>query len=30
MIDISMDLDENTLVWIDDPKPKLKALARIP
>ena len=25
-----MDLDENTLVWIDDPKPKLKALARIP
>ncbi len=30
MIDISMDLDENTLVWIGDPKPKLKALARIP
>ena len=30
MIDISMELDENTLVWIDDPKPKLKALARIP
>ena len=30
MIYISMDLDENTLVWIGDPKPKLKALARIP
>ena len=30
IIDISMDLNEKTIVWVDDPQPKLKALARIP
>lgn len=30
VLDISMDLNEKTIVWIDDPQPQLKALARIP
>jgi len=30
IIDISMDLNEKTVVWKDDPQPKLKPLARIP
>ena len=30
IIDISMDLNEKTLVWIHDPQPKLKQLARMP
>lgn len=30
IIDISMDLNENTVVWKDDPQPKLIQLARIP
>jgi len=30
MIDISMDLDENTVVWVDDEKPKLVPIARKP
>ncbi len=30
VLDISMDLNEKTIVWVDDPQPQLKALARIP
>lgn len=30
IIDISMDLNEKTVVWIQDQQPKLKPLARIP
>jgi len=30
IIDISMDLNEKTIVWVDDKQPQLKALARIP
>lgn len=30
IIDISMDLNEKTVVWIHDPQPKLKPLARMP
>lgn len=30
IIDISMDLNEETIVWVTDPQPKLKPLARIP
>lgn len=30
IIDISMELNEKTVVWKDDPKPKLIKLARIP
>jgi len=30
IIDISMDLNENTVVWVDDPQPKLIPIARTP
>jgi arylformamidase len=30
IIDISMDLNEKTIVWINDPQPKLKRLATMP
>lgn len=30
MIDISMDLNEKTVVWTTDPQPKLKPVARLP
>lgn len=30
IIDISMELNEKTIVWTEDPQPELKALARIP
>jgi arylformamidase len=30
LIDISMDLNEKTIVWVDDAQPKLTPVARIP
>ncbi|MFH1174584.1 MAG: cyclase family protein [archaeon] len=30
IIDISMELNEKTIVWVDDAQPKLKPLARMP
>ncbi len=30
IIDVSMDLNEKTVVWIQDPAPKLKPVARMP
>lgn len=30
LIDISMDLNEKTVVWVDDPQPELRPVCRIP